>query len=367
MGKLMDAFDAVIRNHPALESVIRFDIDSMFVLHYDPGMERNVTFEQVTEAEFAALKDDLIQPFRLVDSPLYRFRVFQTESYDYIFMDFHHIFSDGTSIPVVLKNFSDAYHGRELPHDYSYLYLRDANKRRQGEEFRNARRWNEAKYGAVEWCRNITPDKSSPSNHNAAITAAFPVGADALAAYYKANHMTLNSLAIAASLLAIHAYEKKNDILVSWLFHGRGETAWNNCVVPAISELPVAVSFDRIHSLPELLDEVREQTSEGIKNADDPFIIRTTKTGINDTFRVRNQGTMRNLIGIEGIPCERVDLVNKGSASSLTNLQLLEDTDGTLSLCLTYNDKRYEKKNAERFLELICSSILELVNGAWNP
>ena len=367
MEKLIGAFDAVIRNHPALESVIRFDMESMFVLHYEPGIKRDLIIEQMTEAEFAALKGDLIQPFKLVDSPLYRFRVYQTECYDYIFMDFHHIFSDGSSIPVILKNLSDAYHGRELPHDYSYLYLRDANKRRQGEEFRKAYQWNEAKYGAVEWCRNITPDKSNPSNHTAAITAAFPVGADALAAYCKARHMTLNSLAIAAALLAIHAYEQKNDILVSWLFHGRTETAWNNCVVPAISELPVAVSFDRIHSLPELLDEVREQTSEGIKNADDPFVIRTTKTGINDAFRIRNQGTMRNLIGIEGIPCERVELVNKGSASSLANLQLLEGTDGALSLCLTYNDERYEKKNAERFLELIRGCILELVNGTWKP
>lgn len=367
MDKLMRAFDAIIRNHPALESVIRFDIDSMFMLHYDPGMEQNVTVEQVTEAEFARLKDDLIKPFQLVDSPLYRFRVFQTECYDYIFLDFHHIFSDGTSIPVILKNFSDAYHGRELPHDYSYLYLRDANQRQQGEEFRNARQWNEEKYGAIEWCRNITPDKSSRSNHNAAITAAFPVRANALAAYYKANHMTLNSLAIAASLMAIHTYEQKNDILVSWQFHGRGKTAWKNCVVPAISELPVAVSFDRIHSLPELLNEVREQTSEGIKNADDPFVIRTTKIGINDTFRIRNQGTMRNLIGIEGIPCERVELINKGRASSLANLQLLEDSDGALSLCLTYNDERYEKKNALRFLELIRESIIEIVKGTWKP
>lgn len=365
--KLMGAFDAVIRNHPALESVVRFDFDSMFVLHYAPGMERNVAVEQVTEAEFEVLKEELIRPFRLLDVPLYRFRIFETECYDYIFMDFHHIFSDGTSIQVLLKNFSDAYHGRPLPHDYSYLYLSDANMRCRGEELRKARRWNETKYGGIEWCRNITPDKSSSSNHASALTAAFPVRSGALAAYCKSSRMTLNSLAIAASLLAIRAYEQKKDILVSWLFHGRDQTNWQNCVVPAIKELPVAVSFDRIRSMEELMDEVREQTGAGIRNADDPFVIRTTRDGINDSFRIRNQGVMRNISGIEGIPCEPVELVNRSNASSLANLQLLEGDDGELSLCLTYNDQRYEKSNAERFLELIRENILDLVNGTWKP
>jgi hypothetical protein len=361
--KLMGAFDSLIRNHPSLQSVIRFDEDAMFVLHYDPGMERNLIVEQVTEVEFSALKDNLIQPFRLLNTPLYRFRIFETELYDYIFMDFHHIFCDGTSIPVIMTNFSDAYHGRELPHDYSYLYLRDANKKRQGENYKKALNWNREKYDYVDWCRNITPDKSSPSNHTSAVSAPFPVGRDVLAVYFKEHHMTLSSLAIAACLLAIHAYEQKNDIMVSWLFHGRDQAVWQKCVVPAIKELPVAVSFDQVPSLEALLDEVREQISEGIKNADDPYILRTTAVAVNDTFRIRNQGTMRNVRGIEGVPSERVDLVNKGSAGSRMNIQLLEDPDGENSLCLTYNDQMYEKSNALRLLELIRSSILELVES----
>jgi UDP-glucose 6-dehydrogenase len=60
---------------------------------------------------------------------------------------------------------------------------------------------------------------------------------------------------------------------------------------------------------------------------------------------------------------ERVDLVNKGSAGSRMNIQLLEDPDGENSLCLTYNDQMYEKSNALRLLELIRSSILELVES----
>ena len=81
---------------------------------------------------------------------------------------------------------------------------------------------------------------------------------------------------------------------------------------------------------------------------------------LNDTFRIRNQGVIRNFTGIEGVPSENIEMVNKGSAASLANIQLLESENGEYSLCLTYNDRRYRKESAVRFMELIGSSILRI-------
>ncbi len=173
--------------------------------------------------------------------------------------------------------------------------------------------------------------------------------------------MTLNSLAIAACLLTIHEYEHKDDIMVSWLFHGRDQTAYQNCVAPLIRELPAAVSFDQIGSLKGLINEVREQTAEGINNADDPFILHTTSVGLNDTFRIRNQGVMRNIRGIDGIPSEKVGLVNESAVAGRMNLQLLEDPSGELSLCLTYGDQWYLRETVEKVMQLLRESIIKIV------
>ena len=99
--------------------------------------------------------------------------------------------------------------------------------------------------------------------------------------------------------------------MVSWLFHGRDQAAYQYCIAPLIKELPVAVSFDQIHSVDDLLAEVKEQAAEGLNNVDDPYIIKTTAVAQNDTFLIRNQGVMRNFSGIEGIPFERIELPNK--------------------------------------------------------
>ncbi|MBR3297676.1 MAG: AMP-binding protein [Clostridia bacterium] len=359
--RLIDAFKRLAGNHPALKSTLRCDDEAMFVMHCDPAMPLELSIERLSEAELDSIKDDLIVPFKPIGAPLYRFRVFETELNYYIFMDFNHIFSDGMSISVIMRNFSDAYHGRELPRDCSYLFLADANKRLSDADAARAHERNQAKYGSVDWTRNVTPDHPGTASRTASLSAPFPIGKDALAERLIERRLTLNSLAVAASLLALHEYERRDDIMVSWLYHGRERDEYQNAVVPAISELPVAVRFAVIRTLDELINEVRSQVRDGIRDLADPYVIKTTSLSNNDSFRVRNQGKMRNIIGIEGIPSEPVSILNKAAASSLMNLQLLEDERGENSLLLTYNERRYEKKSAERFLELLRSAIERLI------
>jgi len=358
--RLIEALKTLVRNHPALQSRIRADENLMYVMHFEPSFIPDLQIEDVTEEELKVISRELIAPFKLVNEPLFRFRVFRTENSYYVFMDFHHIFSDGMSIQLIYQNLSRAYHGKELPHDNSFLFLRDAQKHQLNGDYERAHKWNVEKYGNAQWCRNITPDMESRSNHASSISCKFPLSRAELEKYCREKQITLNILAVAASLLAIHEIEKKNDIMVSWLFHGRDQTAYQNCVAPLIRELPVAVSFDRIHSINDLINEVKEQAAEGINNVDDPYIIKTTSVAVNDTFRIRNQGSMRNFEGIEGIPFEVVELPNKDSAATLMNIQLLEAPDGEYSLCLTYGDERYRRETAEHVLQMISGNIKKI-------
>ena len=134
----------------------------------------DLKIEHVTEKELESIKENLIQPFKLLNSPLYRFRIFETESCIYVFMDFHHIFSDGESIVVVMRDFSDAYHGRVLPRDNAYLFLRDTQKHFLNGDYEKAHAWNLKKFSGKAWVRNITPDMESRNNHASSLTAPFP-------------------------------------------------------------------------------------------------------------------------------------------------------------------------------------------------
>lgn len=361
--RLERAFDTLIRHHPMLRSQVRFDEDLGFVLHYDPALPPVLDVIQTTEEVFRRGMDDLISLFPLIEAPLYRFRIFLTEDSVYVLMDFNHLFNDGYSLNVLLQNLSDAYHGRPLPHDYAYLYHQEAYRRWKGEPGERARRHNREKYGQRTWCRNITPDMESSSNHGSELLADFPAPEDELERYLKQNRMTVNALCAAAALMAIHIYEKKNDVLVSWAYQGRDDLLYNHTVAACFKELPLAVSFDGLDSPGALIAEVKSQIREGLMYLDDPYVMETTAVGVNDAFRVRSLETLQGKHGIEGIPTERIPLVSKDWARSLMSVVVTKDGEGKHLLRLGYADQRYCRESVERFMALYRNCILELLRS----
>ena len=87
-----------------------------------------------------------------------------------------------------------------------------------------------------------------------------------------------------------------------------------------------------------------------------PYVFTNTTIEVDNPFRVRTLGTMRQFKGIEGIDCEVVPIVNKGAACALMNIQILTKKDGGQELVLTYNDEKYKKSTAETVLALFCKN-----------
>ena len=362
-GRMISACERVIRNQPMLQSVISPDEEQMFAVRYIPEMMPELKAERMTEAEFNLLKDSLIQPFRhLLNTPLYRIRIFETECWLYLFTDLHHLIGDGTSIGVFLRNLSDAYQGRELPRDYVYLFLQNVRDSRYNGSAEKARSLNLAKFGNRDWCRHITPDFESRSNHVSTLQTPFPISGEKLAAFMKRENVTVNTLVVAASLLMIRDVEHKDNVLAGWLFHGRTQPTYQQCVGPLFCELPVAVSFDRIFTGEQLLKEVKAQSSEGIDRAEDPYIIETTSLLENDAFRIRTQGDLYQVGRFIGFPAEQVPLQGGNPAASLMNIQVLENPEGGYFISLTYCDRRYALSTAQKVLRLLQDHLADLVS-----
>ena len=203
----------------------------------------------------------------------------------------------------------------------------------------------------------------SRSNHVTELQAAFPVSEEDLEQYLKHNRMTVNALCAAAALMAIRAYEKKNDVLVSWAYHGRDDLLYNHSVATCLKDLPLAMSFDRIDSPMALITEVKSQIREGLAYLDDPYIPETTAVGVNDAFRIRSMGILQSERGIEGIPTERLRPVNKDRANTLMSMAITKNPEGKHILSLLYADQRYRRQSAERFMELYRQCILDLIRG----
>lgn len=62
-----------------------------------------------------------------------------------------------------------------------------------------------------------------------------------------------------AALETLHEKEQNDNIMVSWAYSGRDDITYKDTIFPVTKELPVAISFDKLHTLKERMDEVSRQ------------------------------------------------------------------------------------------------------------
>ncbi|MCR4924265.1 MAG: amino acid adenylation domain-containing protein, partial [Lachnospiraceae bacterium] len=127
--RLCDAVKTAINNHPGLGVVFEYNDKCDLQQRYDPSIIPELKVEDISEDDVENLARNLVYPFkRILNSCLFRARVFRTDKNTYLFMDVHHLLMDGASLGVLLKDVTDAYFGRELQKDYYFALLEDADQ-----------------------------------------------------------------------------------------------------------------------------------------------------------------------------------------------------------------------------------------------
>ena len=93
--------------HPYLNASVFADEQGNFRVRRDDSLPA-----QVDMIETAHLPERLVTPFTLLGGRLYRAAIYCTEEGPWLFLDFHHIVSDGTSTAVFIHDVNEAYAGR---------------------------------------------------------------------------------------------------------------------------------------------------------------------------------------------------------------------------------------------------------------
>lgn len=115
--RLADAVNAVIRQHPALTTVLEFDENGDVTQRNRTERFSDVRVEELSEEQLEAVLNGLVRPFSLFREPLCRARVIRCGGYTYLFMDMHHTISDGTSIDILVDDLARRLRGEPLEQD----------------------------------------------------------------------------------------------------------------------------------------------------------------------------------------------------------------------------------------------------------
>jgi amino acid adenylation domain-containing protein len=112
-GRIINAYNRLIRRHEAFRT--SFDMmNGELVQIISDDVEVDVLKCHIKDCDIRVEFERFIRPFDMKKPPLIRLQLVETESCHYLFLDMHHIISDGMSMNIVLNEFIRLYNGEQL-------------------------------------------------------------------------------------------------------------------------------------------------------------------------------------------------------------------------------------------------------------
>lgn len=360
MQKLADAIKVSAFNHPAILTTFFFNEDGEMMQKYTPEIWQDIKVEKITEAELNDIKDTLVQPFKIVNSPLFRGRIFETEEAGYLFMDVHHTIFDGTSSKVFFGDILKTYFGQDLEPDYYYVNLRKNTKLVDSEYYKESKEYFENKYNGTKW--SIRPNTDHEVRENTIDEFVFPLNLDdkKYQKLLKVNNLTPNAFYMTANILATALYNKTNNIMYSWIYNGRGSANDMNIAGLLYKDLPVGVKLSKKLKVNNLYKDVVEQINGGIEHCCYPFVEQGKAAVTDDVACVLYQDDLRELNEMPGLLGEVEVKQNKAASQAVLDVEIRNTAEGMMCV-LEYASSRYEKASMEKYAKYLEAVIKLLV------
>ena len=365
--KVKRAVDICLKAHPVFSTEYIFDEDCNLVQHYDRDKHFDTPIEDVSEREFVDISETLVQPYMLVNRPLYRVRLFRTERGGYLFIDMHHSISDGTSLHILVEDICKAYEGIMPAADYYYLNLEERRKDRASHLYEKGRKYYSETFDRYEWSTVLDIDVDTEKNVYGNMSSMLPIEQKGYEDIQRIFGCGKNGFFIAAAVLALHIYNNKDNIFASWIYNGRQKSIEQHVIGTLIRCLYVGVRFHEGMTLSELFKNVCDQISNGIYYSCYPFVGLNQASEESDDASVIYQSDLRTLSSVNEMKFTLVDLPDKAdSADNYLDIEI-HDTDDGCKLYLDYNASVYKKESINKFRKLYTKIACSFIEHIGEP
>jgi len=277
--KLVQAFETLVQRQESFRtSFITVNEEPVQKIHDKVSIQVNLWEKSSPPLEDTIKK--FIHPFDLSQAPLLRVGMMkQSENRYILFTDMHHIISDGTSIGILVKEFSKLYNKKTLPHypiyykDFSQwhqtLYGPGLETKKNQEAY-----WLEEFSGEVPVLElpydtprppkqnfkgkvisfEIDPEKTQHLNHLAA-----------------AHDCTLFMILLAAANVLLSKLSGQETIVIGTPVANRTHQDLRQIIGMFVNTLPMKNYPNSRKSYPEFLKEVKNRTLNALENQDYPL------------------------------------------------------------------------------------------------
>ncbi|MER2182807.1 MAG: amino acid adenylation domain-containing protein, partial [Clostridia bacterium] len=351
--RLAAAVNTVLRHHPALCTVFEPDEEDRFVQRCRPDLLAPVVWEDIPPESLHAAIDALITPFTDYRRPLIRVRLLRCGALRYLFMDMHHMISDGFSVGVLRENMLRTLRGEPLPQDYYYTFLLREQKASQSAAYEEAKQYFRNLLGTTDWCNIPKPDFVSWDPAVGEEHIGLSITLDQMHRAEARCKASANVLCLAAGALALQEYSGRRDILLNWINDNRSRSGNETTVGLLFKILPVALHMDEYADAKMLIEEIRRQTDEGFAHSICNYQ-EIVENALEDSIEINYLPALAREETPSDEPeiLEEVELPDRHNAAGERVGMYIGDLDGVLAVSCGYQKHIYAPGSMHRFLQL---------------
>lgn len=227
----------------------------------------------VSEKEVQELYEEFIKPFILSQAPLLRMRVIRQKGGLLLFLDMHHIISDGISVSIMMEDLALLYNGNALtPLRVQYKDYSEWMKKRNFSRHR------------LYW-HNIYPDipqpLSLPLDYKRPLIQSFEGNeiksridsslAQRIRNFVDKNGITEYMLFLSVLAILLEKYSKQNDIVIGCPIAGRSHKDTESIIGMFVNTLPLRTKVDVDKSFSVFIHQIKDICLGAFENQDYPF------------------------------------------------------------------------------------------------
>ncbi|NIM11556.1 MAG: amino acid adenylation domain-containing protein [Candidatus Aminicenantes bacterium] len=281
LERIEATFKKLIHRHESLRTSFQL-IDKQPVQRIHDEPEFGIEHYNLTTP--SQLPTDFVRSFDLSHAPLLRAGLVKQEQQKHLLMvDLHHIIADGTSIGIMIRDFTTLYEGRDLP--ALKIRYRDYARWQQGKEQEEKIKQQEA-YWLKEFAGDV-PAADIPTDYPRAGKVTFTgkvlsleieeKTTNSLKEMASAENVTLFMLLLAAFNVLLWKLSPAENIVVGTAAAGRNHADLEGIIGMFVHTLALRNQPHGEKPFPNFLEEVKEKTLAAFENQEYPFELLVEK------------------------------------------------------------------------------------------
>ena len=350
--RLCDAMNKALANRPALYTVFEFNEECSLVQRIAPEKKLQISVEKITEEQFKQISEDLMRPFKMIGEPLIHASIFKTEESVYLFWDIHHIMTDGSGMQLLNEDIVKAWNGEALPLDTYYAYLHSEEEMREGKRYKEDRFFIEEAYRDRDWCVNLIPDTLNHPSGRTLLPLKQVVSLQDMTAFEQKRHLSRNLLFTAVALLGIAVIEKKENVMVDWIFHDRTDEVKKNAFGCLFRYVTVGIEINDTMTVGEFFRALSDRSNAMLAHCSYEWSIKQDNVYEHDTLIVCYETSeIMSTRDIGSIGGERLNVISHAPVNSRSlAFQIIETADGIVPY-LMFNQALYTEEKINRTID----------------